>query len=265
MGMIRRNGPASRNWHSGHALQLFSGHDFFHDAWGDPRDYAYDSPERLSWPDAETLADIAVYHSLPLGSPGDPARLFQQADKDDRRLLPDGSNLALVLNRLKKDDKTRARLLAEVCAVYEQLRDFDVDIRAGYVQLYVQEESGYSMSAGRLSSGTLRWLGLVTLLVDPAPPSVLCIDEPELGLHPDLIHCLAGLIKEASERCQVVITTHSPDLVSEFSDCPESVVVCERPFDVTELKRLEREPLAHWLAEYSLGHAWQSGAIGGRR
>lgn len=214
---------------------------------------------------AETLDNIAVYHSLPLGSPGDPARLFQPADEDDRRLFPDGSNLALVLNRLKKDDKTRARLLAEVCAVYEQLRDFDVDIRAGYVQLYVQEESGYSMSAGRLSSGTLRWLGLVTLLVDPAPPSVLCIDEPELGLHPDLIHRLAGLIKEASERCQVVITTHSPDLVSEFSDCPESVVVCERPFDVTELKRLEREPLAHWLAEYSLGHAWQSGAIGGRR
>lgn len=60
MGMIRRNGPASRNWHSGHALQLFSGHDFFHDAWGDPRDYAYDSPERLSWPDAETLADMAA-------------------------------------------------------------------------------------------------------------------------------------------------------------------------------------------------------------
>lgn len=225
------------------------------------------SREQMPWlaDVAKTLDNIAVYHSLPLGSPLDPARLFQLADKDDRRLLPDGSNLALVLNRLKKDDKTRTRLLAEVCAVYEQLRDFDVDIRAGYVQLYVQEESGYSMSAGRLSSGTLRWLGLVTLLVDPAPPSVLCIDEPELGLHPDLIHRLAGLIKEASERCQVVITTHSPDLVSEFSDCPESVVVCERPFDVTELKRLEREPLAHWLAEYSLGHAWQSGAIGGRR
>lgn len=213
---------------------------------------------------AEALAGIAVYHHLPFG-PFEPARLFQQADQPDRRLLPNGQNLALVLKRLLRDDQVRERLRREMRAVYEQLKNVDIDVRAGHVQLYVEEEGGYTVGASRLSNGTLRWLSLLAILLDPDPPSLLCIEEPELGLHPDLLHRLAELLKEASARGSIVLTTHSPDLISEFSDQPESVVVCERPFDTTELRRLERGPLESWLRDYSLGHAWQSGRIGGRR
>lgn len=213
---------------------------------------------------AGVLSDIAVYHHLPLG-PFEAARMFQQADQPDRRLLPSGQNLALVLNRLLRDDRAGERLRREVRAVYAQLQSVDFEVRAGHIQLYAKEEGGYLLGAPRLSSGTLRWLSLLALLLDPEPPSLLCIEEPELGLHPDLLHRLAELVKEASARCSIVLTTHSPDLISEFSDQPDSVVVCERPFGTTELQRLERGPLESWLKDYSLGHAWQSGRLGGRR
>jgi predicted ATPase len=76
---------------------------------------------------------------------------------------------------------------------------------------------------------------------------------------------LAELLREASEKTQIIVTTHSPELVSAFSDHPEEVVVCERIGGSTEFRRLDPEPLAHWLESYSLGDAWRAGEIGGNR
>src|ERR1700742_3728706 len=82
--------------------------------------------------------------------------------------------------------------------------------------------------AARLSDGTLRYLCLLTILLHPEPPPLICIEEPELGLHPDIIPKVADLLVDASHRTQLIVTTHSEALVSRLSEIPESVVVCER-------------------------------------
>jgi predicted ATPase len=124
---------------------------------------------------------------------------------------------------------------------------------------------GSRTPATRLSDGTLRWLMLLIVLLDPAPPPVICIEEPELGLHPDMIPTLADLLREASTRTQLIITTHSQSLVECFSDDPESVCVCEKADGATRIRRLDGERLKVWLQDYSLGQLWASGQIGGNR
>ena len=133
------------------------------------------------------------------------------------------------------------------------------------VDVRLVERGGVSISAVRLSDGTLRWLALLTILLHDAPPPLVCIEEPELGLHPDIIPPLAQLLREASQRMQLIVTTHSDALVSELTDIPETVIVCEKENGSTALKRLERKRLAAWLKTYSLGHLWRKGEIGGNR
>ncbi len=121
------------------------------------------------------------------------------------------------------------------------------------------------MPATRLSDGTLRYLCMLALLCHPAPPPLICIEEPELGLHPDIIPTLAELMKEASSRCQLIITTHSDILVDAMTDQPESVLVAEKTETGTTLTRLNSEKLQPWLEKYRLGQLWTQGEIGGTR
>jgi predicted ATPase len=105
----------------------------------------------------------------------------------------------------------------------------------------------------------------MALLLDPTPPPLICIEEPELGLHPDILPTIAELLIEASQRTQLIITTHSDALVSALSEYPESVVVCERDNTGTHLRRLETGKLKDWLENYTLGDVWRMGEIGGNR
>ena len=100
-------------------------------------------------------------------------------------------------------------------------------IQGGTLQLYIEEEGGRLIPATRLSDGTLRYLCLLAILCHPDPPPVIGIEEPELGLHPDILPTVAELLKKASERTQLFVTTHSDALVSALSDMPESILVCE--------------------------------------
>jgi len=93
----------------------------------------------------------------------------------------------------------------------------------------------------------------------------VCIEEPELGLHPDIMPNLAAMLRSASERMQLVVTTHSTILVDALTDDPESVIVCEKRKGSTSLQRLERDSLKEWLRDYSLGELWRRGEIGGNR
>ena len=113
--------------------------------------------------------------------------------------------------------------------------------------------------------GALRYLCLLAVLLHPEPPKVVCIDEPELGLHPDIIPVVGKLLIEASKRSQIFVTTHSDILVDSLSDVPEAVVVCEKVDGATQLRRLDGETLKPWLEKYRLGELWTSGAIGGNR
>ena len=120
--------------------------------------------------------------------------------------------------------------------------------------------------ASRLSDGTLRYLCLLAILCDPDPPSLICIEEPELGLHPDMLPKIADLLVAASERTQLIVTTHSDMLVGAMTEQPESVVVMEKHDGKTQVKRLEaNDELQEYLKSYRLGELWLRGLVGGTR
>jgi predicted ATPase len=105
----------------------------------------------------------------------------------------------------------------------------------------------------------------MALLLHPTPPPLICIEEPELGLHPDILPTIAEMLIEASQRTQLIVTTHSDALISALSEYPESVVVCERDEKGSHLRRLEPDKLKDWLENYTLGDLRQMGEIGGNR
>lgn len=206
---------------------------------------------------------IRVYRDINFG-PRSPTRQPQRTDLPLRALVEDGSNLALIINRLRNNAGARKRLEALLKRFYEPADGVDVEIVGGTAQVGIFEHT-WKVPATRLSDGTMRWLTLLAVLLDPEPAKVVCLDEPDLGLHPDIIPVLGDLIQEASERMQVIVTTHSDELVDALSERPDSVVVCEKLQGATNLKRLQTSELGKWLDEYSLGELWNSGQIGGRR
>jgi len=148
--------------------------------------------------------------------------------------------------------------------LYEGLDDFDVRIKGGTVEVFLTE-GDFVIPASRLSDGTLRFLCLLAILCDPDPPQLICIEEPELGLHPDMLPSLADLMIAASERTQLVVTTHSDILVDAMTDRPENVVIFEKHQGCTQMKRLDSKELEHWLKDYRLGRLWTDGELGGVR
>lgn len=191
-------------------------------------------------------------------------RLPQKADLPNEHLEPDASNLGLVLNRLRREPAVKKRLLEALRALYEGIDDFDVQIEGGTVQVFFYE-GRYTVPATRLSDGTLRYLCLLAVLCHPSPGPLICIEEPELGLHPDVLPTLADLLRDASERTQLIVTTHSDVLVDALTDTPEAVLVTARDENGTTLTRLDAEKLKPWLDKYRLGQLWTRGEIGGTR
>ncbi|MFH1028180.1 MAG: AAA family ATPase [Pseudomonadota bacterium] len=188
----------------------------------------------------------------------------QKADMRNDRLEEDFSNLGLFLNRLRRTPKAKASILESLCDLYDGVTDFDVSIEGGTVQVFFTE-GDFVIPATRLSDGTLRYLCLLAILVDPSPPPLICIEEPELGLHPDILPKLADLMVAAAERTQLIVTTHSDILVDAMTERPEAIVVCEKHDGMTQLRRLRKDELTVWLGKYRLGQLWTKGQIGGTR
>jgi predicted ATPase len=193
-------------------------------------------------------------------------RKSQIPDAPNDFLEEDASNLALVLNDLEHRGDTKDKIVENLKKFNPRIKDYSVRISGGTVQLFIREEGlEKPISAMRLSEGTLRYLCLLVILCHPEPPPLICIEEPETGLHPDILPTIAELMIEASQRTQLIVTTHSDILVSAFSEVPEAVLVCEKDKDGTHFKRLEAEKLKVWLEEYELGEVWLRGEIGGTR
>jgi len=214
----------------------------------------------------EFFAKMAFYRDWEFGV-GSEARNPQSASERTAYLEEDSRNLAHMLNALRTGDNfyLRDRFNDLLSRFYDGAEDIEIELTGGRVSLRMLERNGMSTPAVRLSDGTLRWLALLVILLNPTPPPVICLEEPELGLHPDAIHILADLLREASTRTQLIVTTHSTALVDAFSDDPEAVCVCEKIDGATVIKRLDKERLKVWLESYSLGHLWASGEIGGNR
>ncbi len=211
----------------------------------------------------QVLGKIRLYREWSFGRYTIP-RLPQKADLPNDMLEPDASNLGLVLNRLRRDPAVKQRLLSALQALYEGIDDYDVQIEGGTVQVFFHE-GRFTVPATRLSDGTLRYLCLLAVLCHPNPPPLICIEEPELGLHPDVLPTLAELLKEAATRTQIIVTTHSDVLVDAMSDQPEAVLVAEKTEAGTTLTRLDADRLKPWLEKYRLGQLWTRGEIGGTR
>ena len=185
----------------------------------------------------------------------------QRADLPEHWLLPDSSNLALVLNQI--EHQSGPIFNEHLKHFFPRFERMSTAISGGTVQFYLHESGFHTpIPATRLSDGTLRFIALLATLLAPEPPSLVCIEEPELGLHPDAVTLLADLLVEASQRMQIVVTTHSDALVSALTNQPAAIVACERPGAGTVLRRLDPEKLASWLDDYLLGDLWRMGELG---
>ena len=188
---------------------------------------------------------------------------------DNRYLRPDGSNLAafLYLLREKHPDSYRT-ITGAVRKVAPFFEDFELEpllLNPDKIRLQWQHAgTDAHFDASSLSDGTLRFMALATLLLQPRiyRPSVILVDEPELGMHPYAITLLAALMKEASTESQVIVSTQSSLLLDHFE--PEEVLVAERIKGATQFNPLDSSELESWLENYSLGQLWEKNELGGR-
>lgn len=206
--------------------------------------------------------DIKLFRNWSFG-PAASLRREQSTHGRNDFLNDGGDNLGLVLSKIHF--RVRRELLEALGRLYEGITDLSFQIDGGNVLLFLVESGGREIPATRLSDGTLRYLCLLAILLHPDPPSLIAIEEPELGLHPDVIPYVAELLVRASERTQLVVTTHSRMLVDALGDDPSRVVVCEQRDRESQFERLDKVALSEWLKKYSLGELWSMGELGGNR
>ena len=189
-------------------------------------------------------------------------------------LYSDGGNLAAFLFGLKVNETTLPyykKIVRHIKRVFPSFRDFALQPSArnnNYIMLdWVGENPlEYKLGAHQLSDGTIRFMALAALLLQPPDnlPSIVVLDEPELGLHPSAIVELANMVKIASQHAQVVLATQSPALLDEFK--PEQITVIERdPISKSSIfKQFTEEDLKDWLEEYTLSEIWDKNIWGGK-
>ena len=208
---------------------------------------------------------MSFFRDLNLGRDA-PVRAPQMPDLPQDYLLEDASNLSIVLNNLLNQPRAKYQILERMKDFYPSFQAVQSRVSEGRVQIFF-EETGliHNVPSTRLSDGSLRYLCLLALLCNPNRPRIIFIEEPEMGLHPDAIPEVAKLLKEASARSQIFVTTHSDILVDALTDVPEAVIVCEKHDGATHLRRLDADGLKPWLEKYRLGELWTRGEIGGNR
>lgn len=214
-----------------------------------------------------SISDWKVFHFHDTSDTAGVKRLG--AVHDNEYLRPNAANLAAYLYRLS----------AESPNVYAQIRKtvrlaipFFDDFVLKPIRLPTEEEqirllwrqqgSDYPLWPSQLSDGSIRFICLVTALLQPDPPSTIIIDEPELGLHPYALTLLGSLLRSASQRMQVIVSTQSVPLVNEFSI--QDLIVVEREEGGTVFKRHAEEEFKAWLEEYAVGELWAKNILGGR-
>ncbi len=185
-------------------------------------------------------------------------------------LQAEGNNLASFLYSLKTNSPTNyQRIVSYIRQIVPQFKDFYlVPNEKGYVMLRWTDISpnDYVMLPEQFSDGTIRFIALATLLLQPQKtmPNVIIIDEPELGLHPFAITQLAQVIKEASMNTQVIVATQSPGLVDEFEANQITIIERDEESESTIARKLNEDELQEWLEKYSLSELWDKNVFGGR-
>ncbi|WAR46292.1 AAA family ATPase [Methylomonas rapida] len=211
------------------------------------------------------VRNLVVYH---FHDTSDTSPAKQTCDvSDNRAFRPDAANLPAYLYWLQEKHPVQFRHIEEhirlVAPFFDRFELAPSRLNEQKIKLeWRQKGSDAYFDAYSLSDGTIRFICLATLLLQPSPPALILMDEPELGLHPFAIRILAEMIEAASKRVQVILATQSVTLLNNFE--PKSVIVAENDGLKTTFNRLDEEKLKHWLDEFSIGELWEKNVLGGR-
>lgn len=185
-----------------------------------------------------------------------------QVTRAETQVNPDGQNLVSVLHSLytsNRDFKNEINTAMNAAfgddfeeLVFPPAADQRIQLRIRWKSLKREE------SAADLSDGTLRFLFLLAVLANPSPPALIAIDEPETGLHPSMLPIVAEYAQDASSRCQIILTTHSAELLDAFGDMEPTTTVVERHDGETKLRVLAGDELRYWMNQYTLGDLYRS-------
>jgi len=213
------------------------------------------------------LGGWRLYH-LHDTSSSSPMRKTARVNDNDF-LRPDGSNLSSFLYYLSEKHETSysliRRTIQRVAPFFDDFRLRPLRLKPDDITLeWKHKNSDQYFDASSLSDGTLRFIALTTLFLQPREflPSIILVDEPELGLHPYAIEMLASLVRHASNSAQVIVSTQSSLLLDHFD--PGDVLVANRMGSATQIARLEAAQLSNWLEDYSLGQLWEKNEFAGR-
>jgi len=211
------------------------------------------------------FSDIQVHGPIPVHESA-PVRRPQTLEPTSLVVVPDGQNLFSVLYQLRQDAPDfYERLLDVLRAGFPGFDRLEFSLTGGGQAILAWHHEAFPNQpfyTNELSSGTLRFLHLVTVLLCPKPQALLCIDEPEDSLHPELIRLLAELLLEASGRTQIVVATQSEALVRHLK--PEHVLIADGQNGVCNLTPATALHLDTWLRDYTLDELWRNGHLGGR-
>ena len=215
-------------------------------------------------PISDYLKNISEYHFHDTGK----LSLFNSesnVNSDIFYLYHDGKNLAAFLYEIQSlYPRAYQRIIKVIQSIAPYFRDFYLKPNAsdGVRLLWRDKYSEIVYPTSALSDGTLRFIALTVLFMQPNPAKVIVIDEPELGLHPQAIAKLAGMIKSVSSRgVQVIVATQSADLISAFT--PEDIITINQVDGESHFERLDSEKLSRWLDDYTLGDLWKTNIIQG--
>ncbi len=207
--------------------------------------------ELSSW---KIYQGFQTHREAPIRSP--------QVTRAENQVSSDGQNLVSVLHSLytgsrEFKNELNSAMKAAFGDDFEELvfppaADQRIQLRIRWKSLQREQ------SAADLSDGTLRFLFLLAVLANPSPPPLIAIDEPEMGLHPSMLPIVAEYARDASNRSQVILTTHSPELLDSFGKEPPTTTVVERHDGETKLRVVSGDELAYWLKQYTLGELFRS-------
>ncbi len=212
----------------------------------------------------EYLKKCVLYH---FHDTSDSSKMKKLSDINDNEILrTDGANIAAYLYYIRESHyQYYENILDIIKRVVPNFEDFNLRLSRynnNRILLEWKEKGTDSYrDANYLSDGSLRFICLVTLLMQPELPPIIILDEPELGLHPSAINILAGLIKSASSKTQIICSTQSVTLVNKFE--PHDIIVVDRKDKKSTLERLGEKQLQEWLEDYELGDLWEKNVIGG--
>jgi len=184
-----------------------------------------------------------------------PLRRPQPTDLPNDVVLPDARNLGLILNAIEHSDAW-PRLNAGLSRFLPRFKRLNTLVQGGAIQIFLHEDGLRTpVPAARLSDGTIRFITLLAILLRPRVSPLICLEEPELGLHPDALTLIAELLVEASQQTQVIVTTQSDVLVSALSEHAGSVVVCDNLGGASRFRRLESDKLRFWMESTGLARS----------